>query len=75
MQIQHENDCTIAIIFEQQTTVWKLAFLFIEIPGQIVLDGDPAPPPSKGQGTAPPQFSAHISCSQMAGRMDQDATW
>jgi len=33
-------------------------------PGQIVLDGDPAPPPQKGQS---PQFSAHICCGQMAG--------
>jgi len=30
----------------------------------IVLDGDPAPLPQNG---AEPQFSAHISCSQMAG--------
>ena len=33
-------------------------------PGHIVLDGDPAPPPSKGQN---PQFSSHICCGQMAG--------
>jgi len=33
-------------------------------PGHIVLDGDPAPPPSKGQG---PQFLAGISSGQMAG--------
>ena len=31
-------------------------------PGHIVLDGDPAPPPQRGT----PQFSAHISCGQMA---------
>ena len=34
------------------------------VPGLIVLDGDPAPPPST------PQFSAHtrgICCGQMAG--------
>jgi len=30
----------------------------------IVLDGDPAPPPTKGHS---PQFSAHICCGQMAG--------
>jgi len=34
-------------------------------PGHIVLDGNPAPPPSKGDGA--PQFSAHICCGQMAG--------
>ena len=33
----------------------------------IVLDGDPAPPPQK-KGTAP-QFSAHVYCGQMAGWM------
>jgi len=32
--------------------------------GHIVLDGDPAAPPQRG--TAPPQFSAHICCGQMA---------
>jgi len=32
-------------------------------PGHIVLDGDPAPPPSKGHS---PQFSAHICCGQVA---------
>ena len=32
-------------------------------PGNIVLDDDPAPPPPKGHS---PQFSAHISCGQMA---------
>jgi len=33
-------------------------------PGNIVLDGDPAPPK---RGTAPPQFLAIVRCSQMAG--------
>ena len=32
-------------------------------PGDIVLDGDPAPPPQKGHS---PQFAAHICCGQMA---------
>jgi len=32
-------------------------------PGHVVLDGDPAPPPPKGQS---PQFSVHICCGQMA---------
>ena len=32
-------------------------------PGDFVLDGDPAPPSPKGHS---PQFSAHISCGQMA---------
>jgi len=33
-------------------------------PGHIVLDGDPAPLPTKGHSA---QFSAHICCGQMAG--------
>ena len=32
-------------------------------PGHIVLDGDSAPPPTKGYS---PQFSAHICCGEMA---------
>jgi len=32
-------------------------------PGHIVLDVEPAPPPTKGHS---PQFSAHICCGQMA---------
>jgi len=31
----------------------------------IVLDGDPAPPTN--QGTAPPQFLAHVYCGQTVG--------
>ena len=31
--------------------------------GQILLDGDPAPP---GNGTVPLQFSAHVYCGQTA---------
>jgi len=30
-----------------------------------LLDGDPAPPCLPKRGTAPPQFSAHVYCSQM----------
>ena len=37
-------------------------------PNHIVLDGDPAPVPKKGQS---PQFSVHVHC----GCMNQDATW
>jgi len=33
-------------------------------PGDIVLDGDPAPHPKKG---AHPQFLAHLYCDQTAG--------
>jgi len=36
--------------------------------GNIVLDGDPAPPlPQKGSFCVPPQFSDHVCCGQMAG--------
>ena len=36
-------------------------------PGQIVLDGDPAPTPPEGH--SPLQFSAHIYCAQMSAWM------
>jgi len=35
------------------------------IPGHIVLDGDPAPPPNRGGGG--PQLSAHVRRGQTAG--------
>jgi len=35
-------------------------------PGHIALGGDPAPPPPKRHS---PQFSAHICCGQMVGRI------
>jgi len=35
-------------------------------PGDLVLDGDPAPPLQKG-AEPPPQFSAHVYCGQTAG--------
>ena len=35
-------------------------------PGNIVLDGDPAPH-QKGGTAAPPHFSAHVYCGQTAG--------
>jgi len=35
--------------------------------GDIVLDGDPAPPQKKGH--SPTQFSAHVYCGQTAGWM------
>jgi len=38
-------------------------------PGDIVFDGDPAPPPQKkGEGAQHPQvFLAHFCCGQTAG--------
>ena len=37
--------------------------------GDIVLDGDPAPPPQKKGGQSPLQFSAHVCCGQTAVRI------
>jgi len=34
-------------------------------PGDVVLDGDPAPLPKNG--AVPPQFSPHVCCGQTAG--------
>jgi len=39
-------------------------------PGHIVLDGDPAPSPQKGEGHRSPHFSAHVFWPN--GWMDQD---
>jgi len=36
-------------------------------PGDIVLDGDPAPPSERG--TAPPLFSAHVYCGQTVAHL------
>ena len=36
-------------------------------PGHIVLDGDPATPPQKGDRAS--QFSAHVYCAQTAGQI------
>jgi len=36
-------------------------------PGDVVFDGDPAPPPLKGH--SPTQFLAHVYCGQTAGWM------
>jgi len=35
-------------------------------PGDIVLDGNPAPRPKRGT-QQPPNFSAHVYCGQRAG--------
>ena len=35
------------------------------VPSDIVLDGDPAPPPPK-RGGQPPKFLVHVYCGQMA---------
>ena len=35
-------------------------------PGDIVLDGDPAPLPKKGAEPSP-KFSAHVHCGQTGG--------
>jgi len=40
-------------------------------PGQIVLDGDPAPPPPKG--VEPPTFGPYLLWPN--DWMDQNATW
>jgi len=38
--------------------------------GDFVLDGDPAPPPTKGaEPLSPRKFSAHVYCGQKAGWM------
>jgi len=41
-------------------------------PGNIVLDGDPAPLPQRGTA---PQFSAHIYCGQIAAWIEMPLGW
>ena len=59
-----------AHVYCGQTAGWIKMPLGTEVglgPGDILLDGNPAPPPRK-KGTVP-QFSARVYCDQTAGRM------
>jgi len=59
---------SVTLVYCGQTVGWIKMKLGMEIglgPGHTVLDGDPAPPPTK-RGHSP-QFSAHVCCGQMAG--------
>ena len=59
--------CLSVLVYCGQTVEWIKVKLCMQVglgPGHIVLDGDPAPPPPKGNS---PQFSAHICYGQMAG--------
>jgi len=52
-----------------QTAAWIRMPIGMEVglgPDNIVLDGDPAPPPQKGGRAPRPQFSAHAYCGQTA---------
>jgi len=61
-----------AHVYCGQTAAWIKVSLGVEVgpdTSDIVLDGDPAPPPQNGSkpwGTAS-QFSAHVCCGQTAG--------
>jgi len=54
-----------------ETAVWIMMPLRVEVelgPGDIVLDGDPAPSPTE-RGTAAPHFSAHVYCGQTVAHL------
>ena len=58
---------TVTLVYCSQTVgriKMKLGMQVGLVLGHIVLDGDPAPPSSKGHSLR--QFSAHIRCGQMA---------
>jgi len=59
---------SVTLVYCGQAVRWikmKLVMQVGLVPGNIVLDGDPAPaPPKRGQS---PQFSAHVYCGQTAG--------
>ena len=60
-----------AHVYCGQTTGWIKMALGTEVglgPGHIVLDGDPAPPPTPREG-AHPQFSAHVYCGQTVAHL------
>jgi len=59
-----------------QTAAWINVPLGTELglgPDDIVLDGDPAPPPQKGDGAPSPIFGPCLLWAN--GWMDQDGTW
>jgi len=65
---------SVTMVYCDQTVGWIKTKLGMQVglgPGHIVSDGDPAPPPPKGQ--SPPIFGPHLLWPN--GCMDQDATW
>jgi len=62
---------SVTLVYCGQTAEWMPLGTEVGLgPGNIVLDGDPAPLPKKGGGQQPlPQFSAHVLWPN--GWMDQ----
>jgi len=59
-----------AHVYCDQTAGWIKMALGMEVglgPGQIVLNGNPAPHPEKGGRAPPPQIAAHFYCGQTVG--------
>jgi len=66
----------LAHVYRGQTPAWIKMPLGTEVGldlDDIVLDGDPAPPPQKGGGSPSPVFSSCLWWPN--GWMHQDATW
>ena len=69
---------SVTLVYCGQTVGWIKMKLGMQVglgPGHFVLDGDTAPLPKEAHPLLPPKFLANICCGQMAGWMDQDATW
>ena len=67
---------SVTLVYCGQTVGWIKMKLGTEVGldhGHITLDGDPAPPPKKGEGRAPHQMLTDVLWPN--GCMDQDATW
>jgi len=64
---------SVTLVYYSQTAGWfKMPLKVGLVPGYVVLDGDPAPPPQK-KGAQPPIFGL---CLLWANSwMDRDATW
>ena len=62
---------SVMLVYCGQMVGWIKMPLSTEVglsPGDIVLDGDPAAPPSRNKG-AQPQFSAHVYCGQTVAHL------
>jgi len=65
-------DClSVTLVYCSQTVGWIKLTLVMEVGlglGDVVLDGNPSPPPTES-GTVAPHFSAHVYCGQTVANL------